>query len=60
MEQSTMLEPSNNLGGPQFESEEEMREISSQLGRVKKKHDVARKQVVHMEEELSRVKKEIE
>jgi len=34
-----MLDPSNNFGGPQYENEEEMREISYQLSKVKKKHD---------------------
>lgn len=55
-----MLEPSNNFGGPLYENEEEMREISSLLSKTKKKHDVAWKQVLHMEGELSRVKWEIE
>ena len=60
MEQSTMLEPSNNVGGPKFDNDEEMREISGQLGALKKKHDVAKKKVNHLEEELDRVKKEID
>lgn len=29
MEQSTMLEPSNNIGGSKFDNDEEMREIST-------------------------------
>lgn len=47
-----MLEPSNAMGGAQWENEEEMREISTQLAKVKKKHDVAKKQVDHMKDEL--------
>lgn len=55
-----MLEPSNNVGGPKFDNDEEMREISTQLGALKKKHDVAKKKVNHLEAELERVKKEID
>jgi septal ring factor EnvC (AmiA/AmiB activator) len=37
-----------------------MREISQQLGKLKKKHDVVKKQVNAMENNLSKVKKEID
>ena len=59
MEQSTMLEPQNNAT-EKYEDEEEMREISGQLAQLKKKYDVVKKQVVHMEDNLNRVEKEIQ
>jgi septal ring factor EnvC (AmiA/AmiB activator) len=59
MEQSTMLEPSNNQGGSKWEDEEEMREISQSLGKLKKKYDVVRKQALKMEQDLDLVRKEI-
>ncbi len=44
-----MLEPSNNIGGAKYDNDEEMREISTQLGILKKKHDVAKKEALHLE-----------
>ena len=58
MEQSTMLEPQNNAT-EKYEDEEEMREISGQLSQLKKKFDIVKKQVVAMEENVTRVEKEI-
>ena len=55
-----MLDPSNNFGGPQYENEEEMREISYQLSKVKKKHDYESRKKDEKLAELERVKKEIE
>ncbi len=57
MEQSTMLEPGNT--GSQWEDEEEMREISTSLGKLKKKYDVVKKEVVAMEEKLDKLNKDI-
>ena len=54
-----MLEPQNNAT-EKYEDEEEMREISGQLAQLKKKYDVVKKQVVHMEDNLNRVEKEIQ
>ncbi len=58
MEQSTLLEPSNNQGS-KWEDEEEMREISQSLGKLKKKYDIVKKQALKMEQDLDLVKKEI-
>jgi chromosome segregation ATPase len=60
MEQSTMLDPSNNFGGPQFENDEEMREISYQLSKVKKKHDYEKQKKDIKMSELDRINKEIQ
>ena len=58
MEQSTLLDPSNVQTG--WEDEEEMKEVSTQLASLKKKHDVVNKQVLKMEGNLDKVKKEIQ
>lgn len=58
IEQSTLLEPSNNQDmGSKWEDEEE---ISSSLAKLRKKHDVVKKQVLKMESNLEKIRKEIE
>ena len=39
---------------------EEIREVSTQLSQIKKKHDEAKKLVMQKQDELEKVKKEIE
>jgi len=53
-----LLEPANNAAALQHD-QEEIREVSTQLSQIKKKHDEAKKMVVTKQEELEKVKKEI-
>lgn len=59
VETATLLEPANNSAANQNE-QEEIREVSFQLAQIKKKHDEARKMGNKKQEELEKVRKEIE
>jgi hypothetical protein len=59
VETATLLEPANNSAANQNEAEE-IREVSSQLAQIKKKHDETKKLGNIKEEELALVRKEIE
>lgn len=59
VETATLLEPSNNNASTQNEMEE-LREVSQQLMEIKKKHDEARKQANKKQDDLEKVKKEID
>jgi len=58
MEQSTLLEPSNVVTHKQ--DDEEMKEVSSSLADLKKKHDIVKKRVNEKEISLDIIKKEIQ
>ena len=59
VEANTLLEPANKATSAQHD-QEEIREVSIQLSQIKKKHDEAKKLVILKQEELDRVKKEIQ
>ena len=59
VETATLLEPSNNNASTQNEMEE-LREVSCQLMEIKKKHDEARKMANKKQDDLEKVKKEID
>ena len=59
VEQATLLEPANTSASNQNDLEE-IREVSSQLASIKKKHDEAKKMANLKELELQKVRKEIE
>ena len=59
VEQATLLDPSNNNASTQNE-QEELREVSTTLQEIKKKHDEARKLADKKQEELEQIRKEIE
>jgi flagellin-specific chaperone FliS len=54
-----LLEPSNNNASTQNEMEE-LREVSQQLQEIKKKHDEAKKMANKKQDDLEKVKKEID
>ena len=59
VETATLLEPANNNSATANEADE-IREVSTQLSQIKKKHDEAKKLGNKKEEELAKVKKEID
>jgi septal ring factor EnvC (AmiA/AmiB activator) len=59
VETATLLEPANNNSASQNEKDE-IREVSQQLAQIKKKHDEAKKLGNKKEDELAKVKKEID
>jgi peptidoglycan hydrolase CwlO-like protein len=59
VETATLLEPANNSASNQSEAEE-IREVSFQLAAIKKKHDEERKKGNQKQEELEKVRKEID
>lgn len=59
VETSTLLEPANNSASNQSEAEE-IREVSFQLAAIKKKHDEAKKMGNEKQEQLEKIRKEIE
>lgn len=59
VETATLLEPANNSASNQNELEE-IREVSFQLAQIKKKHDEAKKLGNQKQEELDKLRKEIE
>ena len=59
VETATLLEPANNSAANQNEMEE-IKEVSFQLSQIKKKHDEAKKLGNIRQEELEKVRKEID
>ena len=59
VETATLLEPANNSAANQNE-QDEIREVSFQLAQIKKKHDEAKKMGNQKQEELEKIKKEID
>jgi len=59
VETSTLLEPANNSASNQSEAEE-IREVSFQLAAIKKKHDEEKKKGNEKQEELEKIRKEID
>ena len=59
VEQATLLEPANVATTNQNEAEE-IKEVSFQLSLIKKKHDEAKKLANTKQDELEKVRKEIE
>lgn len=59
VETATLLEPANNSAANQNE-QEEIKEVSFQLAQIKKKHDEAKKLGNKKQEELDKLRKEIE
>ena len=59
VETATLLEPANNSAANQNE-QDEIREVSFQLAQIKKKHDEAKKLGNQKQEELEKIKKEID
>jgi hypothetical protein len=53
------LEPANNSASNQSEAEE-IREVSFQLAAIKKKHDEEKKKGNEKQEELEKIRKEID
>jgi hypothetical protein len=59
VETATLLEPANNSASNQNE-QEEIKEVSFQLAQIKKKHDEAKKLGNQKQDELDKLRKEIE
>lgn len=59
VETATLLEPANNSASNQSEAEE-IREVSFQLAAIKKKHDEEKKKGNEKQEELEKIRKEID
>ena len=59
VETATLLEPANNSASNQSEAEE-IREVSFQLAAIKKKHDDEKKRGNQKQEELEKIRKEID
>ena len=59
VETATLLEPANNSAANQNE-QEEIKEVSFQLSQIKKKHDEAKKLGNKKQEDLDKLRKEIE
>ena len=59
VETATLLEPANNSASNQNE-QEEIKEVSFQLSQIKKKHDEAKKLGNQKQDELEKVRKEID
>ena len=59
VEQATLLEPASNSAANQNEAEE-IKEVSFQLSQIKKKHDESKKLGNKKQEELDKIRKEIE
>lgn len=59
VETATLLEPANNSASNQNELEE-IKEVSFQLSQIKKKHDEAKKLGNQKQEDLEKMRKEIE
>ena len=58
VEANTLLEPANNSSAMQHDLEE-IREVSTQLSQIKKKHDDTKRTVIQKEAELDAIKEEI-
>ena len=59
MEQNTLLEPANNAAAMQHD-QDEIREVSTELSQIKKQHDDVKKLALAKQEDLEKIKKEIE
>lgn len=59
VEKNSLLDPANNNASSQNEREE-LNEVSTQLQAIKKKHDEARKAANRKQDDLEKVKKQIE
>lgn len=59
VEQNTLLEPANNATAMQHD-QDEIREVSIELGQIKKQHDDVKKLVIAKQDDLEKIKKEIE
>ena len=59
VEQNTLLEPANNATAMQHD-QDEIREVSTELSQIKKQHDDVKKLVNAKQEDLEKIKKEIE
>ena len=58
MEANTLLEPANNSSAMQHD-QEEIREVSTQLSSIKKKHDETKRICIKKQEELDAIREEI-
>ena len=58
VEANTLLEPANNSSAMQHDLEE-IREVSTQLSQIKKKHDETKRICINKEAELNSIKEEI-
>lgn len=58
-EMNTLLEPANNATAMQHD-QDEIREVSTELSQIKKQHDDVKKLVLAKQEDLEKVKKEID
>lgn len=59
VETATLLEPANNSAANQNEADE-IKEVSFQLSQIKKQHDDCKKKGNYKEEELAKIRKEIQ
>ena len=59
VEQNTLLEPANNAAAMQHD-QDEIREVSTELSQIKKQHDDVKKLVNAKQDDLEKIKKEIE
>lgn len=59
VEQNTLLEPANNATAMQHD-QDEIREVSTELSQIKKQHDDVKKLVNAKQDDLEKIKKEIE
>lgn len=58
VEANTLLEPANNSSAMQHDIEE-IREVSTQLSSIKKKHDETKRICIKKQEELDAIREEI-
>lgn len=56
---NTLLEPANNATAMQHD-QDEIKEVSTELSQIKKQHDDVKKLVIAKQDDLEKVKKEIE
>lgn len=59
VEQNTLLEPANNATAMQND-QDEIREVSTELSQIKKQHDDVKKLVIAKQDDLEKIKKEID
>jgi len=59
MEMNTLLEPANNAAAMQND-QDEIREVSTELSQIKKQHDDVKKLAIAKEDDLDKIKKEID
>ena len=56
---NTLLEPANNATAMQHD-QDEIREVSTELSQIKKQHDEVKKLVNAKQDDLEKIRKEIE